>query len=84
MALKQEGSKVTGTYTWDSGKLTGTLVDGVFVGKWSESPSYSEPGDGGDTVFYFTKDCNSFTGNWQYGVHTTGGWSGTWVGTKTA
>ena len=84
MQLSQDGSKVTGTYTHDSGKLLGTLVDGVYVGKWSEYPSYSEPGDAGDMVFYFTKDCNGFTGNWQYGVHTTGGWSGTWVGTKAA
>ncbi len=83
MALNQDDSKVTGSYTWDSGKLAGTLVDGVFVGKWSESPSYSEPRDGGDAIFYFTKDCSSFTGNWHYGVHPSGtGWSGTWVGTK--
>lgn len=82
MELLQEGSKVTGTYTHDSGKVSGTLADGVFVGKWSEYPSYSEPGDAGDMVFYFTKDCSSFSGTWHYGVHTTGGWSGTWVGTK--
>ena len=85
MELEQEGSKVTGTYTHDSGKLEGTLVDGVYVGKWSEYPSYSEPGDGGDMVFYFTKDCSSFSGTWQYGVHPDGaGWSGTWVGTKSS
>ena len=60
----------------------GTLVNGVFVGKWSEYPSYSEPGDAGDAVFYFTNDCNSFSGPWQYGVHTTGAWSGGWVGSK--
>ena len=83
MVLKQEGSKVTGTYTHDSGKLSGTLVDGVFVGKWSEYPSYSEPRDAGDTIFYFAKDCNGFTGTWHYGVHTSGAWSGGWVGTKT-
>jgi hypothetical protein len=82
MVLQQDGAKVTGTYTHDAGKIAGTLVDGVFVGKWTESPTYSEPGDGGDTVFYFTKDCNGFTGSWHYGVHTSGGWSGGWVGTK--
>jgi hypothetical protein len=82
MALAQDGSKVTGTYTHDSGKVAGTLVDGVYVGKWSEYPSYSEPGDAGDMVFYFTDDCGSFSGTWHYGVHTSGGWSGTWVGTK--
>jgi hypothetical protein len=84
MVLAQDGTKVTGTYEHDAGKLAGTLVDGVFVGKWTESPTYSEPGDGGDTVFYFTKDCNGFTGTWHYGVHTSGAWSGGWVGTKVA
>jgi hypothetical protein len=69
----------------DAGRLNGTLVDGVYVGKWSESPSYSEPGDGGDMVFYFASNCTSFTGTWQYGVHKEGdGWSGTWVGSKTS
>jgi hypothetical protein len=82
MVLAQEGTKVTGTYTHDSGKVSGTLVDGVYVGKWSESPSYGEPGDAGDMVFYFTKDCNGFSGTWHYGAHTSGAWSGTWVGTK--
>ena len=82
MQLAQAGTAVTGNYTWDSGKVAGTLVNGVFVGKWSESPSYSEPGDAGDMVFYFTDDCNSFTGNWNYGVHTSGAWSGGWVGSK--
>ena len=38
MVLSQDGSKVMGTYTHDTGKLAGTLVDGVFVGKWSEYP----------------------------------------------
>jgi len=83
MQLAQDGTKVTGTYTHDSGKVAGTLVDGVYVGKWSEYPSYAEPGDAGDMVFYFTKDCNSFSGTWHYGTHTSGAWSGTWVGTKT-
>jgi len=82
MTLVQDGSKVNGTYTHDSGKLDGTIVDGVFVGKWSEYPSYSEPDDAGDAVFYFTEDCNSFSGTWHYGTHTSGAWSGTWVGTK--
>lgn len=84
MQLKQSGSIVEGTYTWDSGKIRGTITDGVFVGKWSESPSYSEPNDGGDAIFYFTSDCNSFTGKWHYGVHASGDWSGGWVGKKKA
>jgi hypothetical protein len=83
MVLAQQGNKVTGNYTWDSGKVSGTIVDGVFVGTWSEAPSYAPDKDAGDLVFYFTKDCNSFSGNWNYGTHKPGtSWSGTWVGKK--
>ena len=82
MTLVQDGLEVTGTYTHDSGKINGIIVDGVFMGKWSEDPSYSEPNDAGDAVFYFTENCNSFSGIWNYGVYTSGEWSGTWVGTK--
>ena len=83
MTLVQTGSTVSGNYTWDSGRISGTVSNGKFIGKWSESPTYSEPDDAGDAEFEFTTDCNSFTGNWRYGTGGAGAaWSGTWVGTK--
>ncbi|MCX8175553.1 MAG: hypothetical protein N3E51_05100 [Candidatus Micrarchaeota archaeon] len=83
MVLKMDGNRVGGTYTHDSGRIEGEIVDGVFVGTWSEAPSYSPTRDAGDAVFYFTKDCNSFTGNWHYGKHQAGStWSGSWWGKK--
>ncbi len=83
MQLSQSGNHVKGNYTYDSGRLDGTINDGVFVGKWSESPTYSEPDDAGDAEFYFTKDCSAFTGNWRYGTGSAGApWDGTWFGTK--
>jgi heat shock protein HslJ len=83
MQLSQTGNKVSGTYTHDSGMINGTISDGVFVGRWSESPSYAEPDDAGDAMFYFGKDCNSFSGNWRYGTGAAGAaWDGTWFGTK--
>jgi hypothetical protein len=80
MTLSQSANVVTGTYTHDSGKITGTVSGSVLKGKWSESPSYAEPGDAGDIEFTISDDCNSFTGKWRYG--STGDWSGGWSGTR--
>ncbi len=83
MNFTQTGSTVTGTYAHDSGRLNGTVIDGIFIGRWSESPSYLEPDDAGDVVLYFANDCNSFSGTWQYGSHPSGAaWDGLWLGTK--
>ncbi len=80
MALTQSGNAVTGTYTHDSGKITGTVSGGVLKGKWSESPSYAGPNDAGDIEFVISSDCNSFTGKWRYG--STGDMTGGWTGTR--
>ena len=80
MALTQAGNVVTGTYTHDSGKITGTVSGGVLKGKWSESPSYAEPSDAGDIEFTISSDCKSFTGKWRYG--STGDMSSGWAGTR--
>ena len=85
MQLSQAGSEVSGNYTHDSGRISGTVSDGVFVGKWSESPTYSEPNDAGDAEFYFATDCSSFTGKWRYGTGSAGAaWDGTWFGSKSS
>ncbi|HLC30384.1 MAG TPA: hypothetical protein VJM51_06360 [Dehalococcoidia bacterium] len=76
--LTQSGSTATGTYEWDSGRITGTVSGNQFSGRWSESPSYTEPSDAGRFIFTISADCNSFTGTWGYGSSSTGGsWSGT-------
>lgn len=80
MSLDVSGDKVTGTYTYDSGKITGKITGNVLVGKWSESPSYAEPNDAGDIEFLLSDDCKSFSGNWRYG--SEGSWSGGWTGTE--
>ncbi|MFH1234487.1 MAG: hypothetical protein V1493_02640 [Candidatus Diapherotrites archaeon] len=80
MEFKQDGSKVTATYTYDSGKIDAVISGNILIGKWSEAPSYAEPGDAGDVELELSTDCKSFTGNWRYG--TGGAWSGGWTGTK--
>jgi hypothetical protein len=83
MQLTQTGNEVSGNYTYKSGRVSGTVTDGVMSGKWYQSPSFSEPQDAGDLMFYFTTDCNAFSGDWRYGTGTAGSaWNGTWFGTK--
>jgi len=80
MEFAQDGDTVTATYTHDEGRITGTMVGNVLVGKWSESPSYSEPNDAGDVELQLSEDCDSFEGHWRYG--SGGDWSGGWTGTR--
>ena len=81
MSFSQSGSSVTANYTWDEGRVEGSLSGLVFSGKWLEAPSYAEPDDAGDIEFSFSADCRSFTGRWRYG--SSGSWSGDWSGTST-
>jgi hypothetical protein len=80
MHLFQSGSGVTGSYTWDDGKLEGSLSGSTFAGRWAEAPSYSEPRDAGEVEFIFSEDCTSFSGKWRYG--SEGAWREDWSGTK--
>ena len=81
MHLTQSGSTVTGTYEWDSGRITGTVSGNQFSGRWSEAPSYAEPSDAGRFVYTMSADCKSFTGTWGYGDASTGS---SWNGTRTS
>ncbi len=77
MMLTQTDNNVSGTYTWDDGKIEGVLNGNVLTGTWSEKPTYSPPGDAGVIEFIFNG--NSFTGTWGYGDEPL---SGLWEGTR--
>lgn len=79
MVLTQNGGVVTGTYTWDAGRITGTVSGNKLFGTWAESPSYAPNKDAGAIEFTMSEDGMSFTGKWCYG--SSGSWSG-WQGTK--
>jgi len=79
MILTQNGTSITGTYTHDNGRISGTISGNVFTGTWSESPSYSPPSDAGDMELTMSADGKSFTGKWRYG--SEGSW-GNWEGGK--
>lgn len=72
MVLTQNGASVTGTYTYDSGKINGTISGNALIGTWSESPTYAPPNDGGEIEFTMYSDGKSFTGKWRYG--SEGSW----------
>lgn len=77
MTLTQTGDKVSGTYTFDQGKITGTVSGSTLTGTWSEAPSYAPPHDAGEVEFIMSEDGKSFTGKWRYGSEGDwGGWDG--------
>ena len=81
MTLMQDGSRVTGSYPHDGGKIEGTLEGNVLRGNWSESPSYKPPKDAGNLEFTFSEDGRKFAGKWRYGFDKQT-WDGNWTGTK--
>ncbi|WP_340820754.1 hypothetical protein [Methanolobus sp. WCC4] len=81
MTFWQSGDKIVGEYTHDSGRLEGVMNGDVFIGTWSESPSYSAPNDAGDVELKLSSDGNSFEGNWRYGSDSSS-WSGGWTGSR--
>jgi len=72
LTLTQSGDQVTGSYTYENGKLTGYAAGNTLVGTWSEPPTYNPPNDAGDVQFNLSADGNSFTGHWRYG--SAGDW----------
>jgi len=87
MHLSQSAGQVTGTYSWDDGKIVGyiskNLSGNILVGTWSEEPTYAPPYDAGDIEWTMAPDFNSFTGCWRYG--SSGEWEDCmWQGTRIA
>lgn len=81
MTLTQSGSTVTGSYTWDQGQVSGTVLGDTFSGTWTEAPSRVPPSDAGDLSLDMSRDGMSFRGYWRYGFGGTT-WSGDWTGTR--
>lgn len=79
MVLTQTGDQVSGTYTWDSGQINGTISGNVLTGTWAEAPTYNPPDDAGDVVLTISPDGQTLSGQWRY--DSTGSWYG-WSGTR--
>ena len=81
MNMVQNGSSVSGTYTFDDGRVTGTVSGKTLTGTWSENAdenAYLPPDNAGDVQLNLSDDCNSIEGAWRYGSEgeMSGGWSG--------
>lgn len=79
--LIQDGNRVTGTYKFRNGTLTGTIVGNTITGTWTEvadSGTSKEPK--GSFRFVFSPDGKSFKGSWGYGAKFYDG--GQWNGEK--
>ena len=82
MELQQFDNNVTGTYTHDRGRISGTVFGNMLIGTWSEDAQenpYMPPDNAGEIEFTISEDCSSFDGRWRYG--SSGEWR-TWSGTR--
>lgn len=87
LELVQDGSSVTGTYTHNQGRISGTVSGNTLTGSWSEAPSYSPSEDAGGVELVMSEGCSAFSGSWRYGHYNEFGmpkatWDGDWTGTR--
>ena len=82
MEFHQKGSSVKGAYTYDAGRIAGTVNGKVLTGTWAEAPTYrTDNSDGGDATFTLSADCKSFSGRWRYGRKKES-WDGRWAAVR--
>ena len=81
MELEIKGTRVTGTYGPNAGRLEGALNGKVMIGTWRQSA----PGSGGATwgtfELTFSADGQTFTCRWHYQDTLAPGW-GHWYGRR--
>jgi hypothetical protein len=73
VVFRKSGGLVTASYRYDEGTITGSVVDGLFVGWWCEAPSRQPPQQGGDVEFRLvdTPQGKMLDGRWRYGTEET-------------
>ena len=76
MSLKQNGDKITGTYTPHNGKIEGQVSGRVLRFKWSQGDQR------GSGRFILSKDGNSFSGSWSNSNDPDDPSGGTWDGVR--
>lgn len=78
LTLQQTDTAVEGTYPLGAGQVHGTASGNVMHGRWTQSPSRSEPDDAGDIEITLL-DANHFRGCWRHGSASEMrcDWSGT-------
>jgi hypothetical protein len=72
MEIRAEGAKLTGTYDYCGGTLSGTVAGSDFTGTWQEAPDAPNCQRGGNLPnsgtfdFVMNPDGRSFSGAWKY------------------
>lgn len=78
MNITLRDTSASGTYTYNDGKLTGTVSGNMLSGTWAKSPSYASPKDAGSYEFVMSKNGMAFMGKWKYAdCSWAAGWNGT-------
>jgi len=86
ITLTQSGNHVSGTYTLQSGKISGHIVGNTLVGKWSDAPTYKPPMDAGKAIYKMAADGKSFTVDFKGGYQDNDGlpwFRNAWKATRT-
>src|SRR4051812_36509154 len=77
LVLQQNGANVTGVYTFQDGRVSGTFRDGILRLSWWQEANRR----GGTTTLTLSQDQQLLSGSWQYDprVYNSGlTGSGTW------
>jgi hypothetical protein len=81
MDLKVDGSRVTGTYGPNDGRLEGVLSGNCINGSWKQSAPCAGGKTWGSFCMTFSPDGQSFACRWQYQDNLAPGW-GNWYGRR--
>lgn len=76
MEISISGTRVTGRYDYQNGRIEGVVRGNVIEGRWYQD---NRP-QGGSFRFELSADGKSFSGNWNYAGDS--GWKGAWNGTR--
>jgi hypothetical protein len=79
--MKAQGTDVVGVYTYNDGRIIGTLDGDVFRGWWSEAPGRTPPDEAGVVEFRFIRQQGNILaldGRWKYGDDPEEEWSEDW------
>lgn len=76
MVLSVSGNQVTGTYSFENGRISGTVSGNVLEGTWAQD---NRP-QGGSFRWEISRDGRSWSGQWNYAGDAA--WQGTWTGSR--
>lgn len=81
VTLVQHGDEVTGSFTFDQGKINGTVMGNTLYADWSKAPTYSGPFDAGMIEITAHPASKEVLARWKYydAQNWNHNWNGTWM-----